>query len=125
LVWALQKPISGIVAWLILISRRYFKIGDRVIISNVKGEISNITMTHIFLNEIGGTILGEEKSGRSVMIPTSIIFEQEVINYTHKDNYILDEVTTTITYGSKLDIAEKTVTASVKKIMKPLWEKFP
>jgi small-conductance mechanosensitive channel len=123
--WALQKPISGVVAWLIIISRRPFKIGDRIIILNVIGEISNISMTHIFLNEVGGTILGEEESGRTVMIPTSIIFEEQVVNYTEKDNYILDEVTTAITYESNLEIAEKLVIKSVEKIMKPFWEKFP
>jgi len=123
--WALQKPISGVVAWLILMSRRPFKIGDRIIISNVIGEISNISMTHIFLNEVGGTILGEEKSGRTVMIPTSIIFEEQVINYTEKNDYILDEVTTTITYESNSDNAEKIIKSAVEKIMKPLWEKFP
>jgi small-conductance mechanosensitive channel len=123
--WALQKPISGVVAWLIIISRRPFKIGDRVIISNVKGEISNISMTHIFFDEVGGTILGEEKSGRTVMIPTSIIFEQEVVNYTHRDNYILDEVTTAITYESKLDKAEKIILFAVEITMSPMWEKFP
>jgi small-conductance mechanosensitive channel len=30
--WALQKPITGVVAWLIIISRKPFKIGDRIII---------------------------------------------------------------------------------------------
>jgi small-conductance mechanosensitive channel len=123
--WALQKPISGVVAWLIIVSRRPFKIGDRIIITNVKGEISNISMTHIVLNEVGGTILGEEKSGRTVMIPTSIIFEQEVINYTHKDNYILDEVTTAITYESTLIKAEKIILSAVEKTMEAFWEKFP
>jgi small-conductance mechanosensitive channel len=123
--WALQKPISGVVAWLIIISRKPFRIGDRIIISNVIGEISNISMTHIFLNEVGGTILGEEKSGRTVMIPTSIIFEEQVTNFTEKNDYILDEVNTAITYESNLEKAENIVIKSVEKIMKPLWEKFP
>jgi small-conductance mechanosensitive channel len=123
--WALQKPISGVVAWLIIISRRPFKIGDRIIISNVIGEITNISMTHIFLNEVGGTILGEEESGRTVMIPTSVIFEEQVVNYTEKDDYILDEVTTNITYESNLEKAEKLIIKSVGKIIKPLWEKIP
>jgi small-conductance mechanosensitive channel len=123
--WALQKPISGVFAWLIIISRRPFKIGDRIIISNVIGEITNISMTHIFLNEVGGTILGEEKSGRTVMIPTSVIFEEQVVNYTEKDDYILDEVITTITYESNLENAEKIIKSAVEKIMKPLWEIFP
>ena len=123
--WALQKPISGVVAWIILVTRRPIHIGDRVIILNIKGDIKNITLTHIILNEVGGTIDGEESSGRTVMIPNSIIFEQEVINYTQQDDYILDEVVTAITYESDLEQAEKIINKSVKKIMKPYWEKFP
>lgn len=123
--WALQRPISGVVAWLILVTRRPFIIGDRVIISNIKGDITNITLSHIYLDEVGGTIVGEEKSGRTVMIPTSLIFEQEIINYTHRDDYILDEVTTAITYESNLEKAEEIMLKSVEKIMKPLWDDFP
>jgi len=123
--WALQKPISGVVAWLIIISRRPFKIGDRVIIKGIKGDITNISLTHIFLDEVGGTIEGEENSGRTIMVPTSIIFEEEVINYTEQDDYILDEVITLLTYESNLEKAEKLICNSVNKVMKPLWEKFP
>ena len=71
--WALQKPISGVVGWLILVIKKLFTLEDRVVISDVKGDIKDITLTQIFLNEIGGTIDGEEKSGRTVMLPTSII----------------------------------------------------
>jgi small-conductance mechanosensitive channel len=123
--WALQRPISGVVAWLILITRRPFDIGDRVLISNIKGDITDITLTHIFLNEVGGTIEGEERSGRTVMIPTSIIFEKEIINYTHQDDYILVEIVTTVTYESNLDKAELIILNAVKKIMEPFWNEFP
>ncbi len=123
--WALQKPISGVVAWLIIVTRRPFIIGDRVIISNIKGDVSEITLTHIFLDEVGGTIDGEETSGRTVMIPTSIIFEQEVINYTEKNDYIIDEVITAITYESNLQKAEKLIIDAVSEVMKPYWQSFP
>jgi small-conductance mechanosensitive channel len=86
-----------------------------VIISDVKGDIKDITLIHIFLNEIGGTIDGEEKSGRTVMLPTLIIFDEEVINYTEKDEYILDDVTVAVTYESNLEKAEKITIESVKK----------
>ena len=123
--WALQRPISGVVAWLILITRRPFDIGDRVIISDIKGDITDITLTHIHLNEVGGTIEGEERSGRTVMIPTSIIFEKEIINYTHQDDYILVDIVTAITYESNLDKAEEIIINAVKKIMEPSWKNFP
>jgi len=121
---ALQKPITGVFAWLIIISRKQFSIGDRVIISNIKGDITNITLTHIHLEEVGGTIEGEEKSNRTVILPTSIIFEKEIINYNEKDDIILDEVTVAITYESNLEKAEKIMKAAVKKIMIPHWEFF-
>ena len=123
--WALQKPISGVVGWLILLIKKPFTIGDRVIISDIKGDISDITLTHIFLNELGGTIDGEELSGRTVMLPTSIIFDEEIINYTEKDEFILDEVSTMITYESNLDKAEKIILSSVKKIMLPYKLDYP
>ncbi|MEA2055215.1 MAG: mechanosensitive ion channel family protein [Candidatus Thermoplasmatota archaeon] len=123
--WALQKPISSIFAWLIIIGRKPFKIGDRVVISGRKGDITDISPTHIFLDEVGGTIDGEENSGRTVMLPTSILFEQEVINYTGHDDYILDEVTTSITYESSLENAEEIICNAVKEVMDPLWKKFP
>jgi small-conductance mechanosensitive channel len=121
---ALQRPISSVFAWLIIITRRPFGLGDRIVISNITGDVSNITLTHIYLEEVGGTIDGEEKSNRSIIFPTSIIFEQEVINYNEKDDYILDEVTIAITYESNLEKAEKIMNTSVGKIMAPLWETF-
>ena len=102
------------VGWLILVIKKLFTLEDRVVISDVKGDIKDITLTQIFLNEIGGTIDGEEKSGRTVMLPTSIIFDEEVINYTEKDEYILDEVIVAITYKSNLEKNEKITIESVK-----------
>jgi len=121
---ALQKPISGVFAWLIIISRKQFSIGDRVIISNIKGDITDITLTHIHLEEVGGTIDGEQKSNRTVILPTSIIFEKEIINFNEKDDIILDEVTVSITYESNLEKAEKIMNEAVKKIMTPHWNFF-
>jgi small-conductance mechanosensitive channel len=123
--FSLQKPISSVVAWLILITRRPFDIGDRIILSNIKGDVTNITLSHIFLDEVGGTIEGEERSGRRVIIPTSVIFENEIINYTMQDDYILVEIITMITYESNLDKAEELILAAVDKIMTPLWPSFP
>lgn len=122
---SLQKPITSVFAWIIIITRKPFSIGDRVTISNIKGDITDISLTHIYLEEVGGTIDGEEKSNRTVILPTSIIFEQEAINYTEKDDYILDEVTIAITYESSLEQAENIMKNAVKKIMKYHWEKFP
>lgn len=123
--WALQKPITGVVAWLIIITRRPFLIGDRIIINNITGDVSNITMTHIFLDEVGGTHMGEENSNRSIMIPTNVIFDTDVVNFNNRDEYILDEVSVSITYESDLSIAEKLCLKATERIMGEYWKKFP
>ena len=123
--WALQKPISGVLAWLVIITRRPINIGDRVIIKKMIGDIRDISLTHIILDEVGGTIDGEEGSGRTIMVPNSLIFEEELINYNEKNEYILDEIKTSITYESELKKAEKIVIESVEKILKDDLVKIP
>jgi small-conductance mechanosensitive channel len=123
--WALQKPITGMAAWVMLAVKRPFGIGDRVIISDIKGDILDITLSHIYLHEVGGTIMGEEQSGRLVLIPNSILFEKEIINYSKRHDYILDEVISTITFESNLSKAEKLVKDATRKVLKPLYGKFP
>ena len=78
--WALQRPITGIAAWLMVVVRKPFIIGDRILVSNMKGDVIDITLTHIYLKEVGGTINSEEISGRVVMIPNSVLFERNIIN---------------------------------------------
>jgi len=113
--WALQKPITGIAGWIMVVVRRPFDIGDRVIIGSVRGDVADITLTHIYLKEIGGIVKGEENSGRVIMVPNSILFEQNIINYTQQDEYILDQVTVTVTHESNLDKAIEIALGSARK----------
>lgn len=116
--WALQKPITGIAAWIMVVTRRPFEIGDRIIIGDVRGDVVDISLTHIYLNEIGGTVKGEENSGRVIMVPNSILFEQNITNYTSQNEYILDQVTVTVTYESNLEKAIKIALVAAVKYTK-------
>ncbi|MFO8016886.1 MAG: mechanosensitive ion channel family protein [Candidatus Woesearchaeota archaeon] len=113
--WALQKPITGIAGWVMVVSRRPFEIGDRIVMGSVRGDVYDITLTHIYLREVGGIVAGEENSGRVIMIPNSLLFEQNITNYTLQDEYVLDQVVTTITYESDLDEAVKIAKKAAKK----------
>jgi len=120
--WSLQRPISGMAAWLMVVIKRPFEIGDRVIIGTVKGDISDITLTHVHIQEIGGTIPSEETSGRLILIPNAKLFEQDIINYTKKDNFILDEVSFPITFESDINEAQKIAKESAQTILKDYME---
>jgi len=121
--WSLQAPVTGIAAWLMIILKRPFKIGDRVIIAGIIGDVVDISLTHVLLNQVGGTIGGEEKSGRAVLIPNATMFGQIIYNYTHEairtgsqpaaessggsSGFLLDEVPIRLTFQSDFDEAER------------------
>jgi small-conductance mechanosensitive channel len=98
--WSLQAPVTGIAAWVMIVLKRPFKLGDRIIVNGIIGDVIDITLTHIILNQVGGTISGEEVSGRTVLVPNGILFQQVIYNYTLTNQYILDEVVISITYAS-------------------------
>jgi len=121
--WALQKPITGIAAWIMVVVKRPFEIGDRIIIGAVRGDVVDISLTHIYLNEIGGLVGGEENSGRIILVPNSTLFEQNIINYTSQDEYTLDQVVVLVTYESDLGEAIKIAQDSAKKELREIIEK--
>ncbi len=123
--WSLQAPVTGIAAWLMIILKQPFKIGDRVIIAGIIGDVVDITLTHVLLNQVGGTIGGEEKSGRGVLIPNATLFQQIIYNYTLDggpetaevaSSYILDEVPVRLTFGSDYDEAERILIAAATQV---------
>jgi small-conductance mechanosensitive channel len=121
--FALQRPITGIVAWLMIVIKRPFNIGDRVSIGGVKGEVYDISLTHVYIDEIGGTTQSEDLSGRNIMVPNYLLFEQNIINYTMVDDFVLGEVAVDITYESNLEKAKKIVLEAGKKFSQEFLEK--
>ena len=130
--WSLQAPVTGIAAWLMIILKRPFKIGDRVIIAGIIGDVVDISLTHVLLNQVGGTVGGEEKSGRAVLIPNATMFGQVIYNYTHEalgttspsdagsttgsSGYILDEVPIRLTFQSDFDEAERIFLEAARQV---------
>ncbi|KXS43875.1 MAG: small-conductance mechanosensitive channel [Methanolobus sp. T82-4] len=112
--FALQKPITGIAAWMMVVAKRPFDIGDRILLGDIKGDVTDITLTHIHIAEIGGIIDGEESSGRIVLVPNSLMFEKNIINYTYNHDFVFDSVITTVTYESNLDHAIEIVKESAR-----------
>lgn len=121
--WALQRPISGIAGWLMVIVSKPFRIGDRISIGKVKGDVTNITLTHIYIGEIGGTIGSDERSGRVILVPNSKLFESDIVNYTLMDDFVMDEIGVTITFNSNLEKAKKLWEEAAKEATKEFGDK--
>jgi small-conductance mechanosensitive channel len=112
--WMLSAPIKNMAGWLFLVISRPFKVGDRIIMAGVTGDVIDINMNFIILNQVGGTTTGEDKSGRGVMLPTQWLFSYTINNYSMElpsdsagKKYLLDEIIVRITYESDWGEAEK------------------
>ena len=116
--WALQKPITGIAAWLMVVVKKPFRVGDRVIIGDIKGDVEKVETFYIMLTEIGGRFEGETKSGRTILIPTSTLFDVKIVNYSYGDEFVRDEIPVDFTYESNLLKAEEILVKAAEKITK-------
>ncbi|MEI6849911.1 MAG: mechanosensitive ion channel family protein [archaeon] len=103
--FALQKPITGVAAWIMIVIKRPFKVGDRVKIGDNKGEIYDISLTHIYIDETGGMADTEDHSGRNIMIPNYKLFEIDIINYTLTHDMVMGEIGLLLSFDSNIERA--------------------
>ena len=134
--WALQQPVSGFAAWLMITVKRPFRVGDRVQLPSfgLVGDVLDVGAMYTVLDQVGGAVGSEEAVGRNILVPNAMLFSNLVINYTpRKENngvefekepalkearesaYILDEVVARITFDSDWDLAEKILLNSAKE----------
>ena len=121
--WMLSAPVKNMAGWLFLIITKPFKVGDRIIIGGYTGDVLDININYIILDQVGGTTVGEDKSGRGVLVPTSWLFDQLINNYSMKlssdeteKKYLLDEVLVRITYDSDWDVTEQILIGSASEV---------
>ena len=122
--WGLRNPITNLAAWLLVILKKPYRIGDRIILGETIGDVRNISIMYTQLDQVGGTIGGEEKSGRSVLIPNQHLFRWNVINYTRDEKYILDEVIIRLTYLSDITRAEQILCEQAAEVTADICEEI-
>jgi len=100
LVIALQDPISNLVAWIFIISRRPFEIEDRIQIGNDAGDVVDIRFFQFSLNEIGNWVDADQSTGRVLHIPNKKVFNENVANFTQGFDFLWNEIPVVVTFES-------------------------
>ncbi len=106
--FALQQPILSFSGWFLIVLKRPFSIGDRVILVNqgIMGDVDDITMFYFVLKE---TTKEESQTGKSVIVPNSAVFHGPIINYSYDTPHIWVNIPFSVTYESDLALAEKLI----------------
>ena len=104
---ALKDPLTNMAGWLFILSRKPFKIGDRIEIDNMAGDVIDIHIFRFTILELGNWVDADQTTGRIIHIPNGKIFTQPVANYHAGFNYIWNEIPVLVTFESNWQKAKK------------------
>jgi small-conductance mechanosensitive channel len=107
LAFAMQEVIGALAGWVNVLSGRIYRIGDRIELGGVRGDVIDITPLRTKVMEIGdagdehGTwVRGRQFTGRVVAVSNKKTFTDPVFNFSQGFDYLWDELTVPVAYGS-------------------------
>lgn len=103
--FALQEVIASVAGWLAISFGGFFKIGDRVQLGGIKGDVIDIGVLRSTLMECGEWVKADLYTGRVVRIANSFVFKEPVFNYSGDFPFLWDEITVPVKYGSDIRLA--------------------
>lgn len=111
LTFSLQQPILSFIGWVYIVWRDPFEIGDRIKVGeDIKGDVLHFDYFSTHLLEVGGEYTSTQTpSGRTVTFPNAMLLQKPVFNYTKTGNFIWDEISINVAYGSDLEFIDDTI----------------
>jgi len=98
--FASQEVIGSIAGWIALSLQHFYRIGDRVQLGGIKGDVIEISVLRTTIMEIGEWVDGDLYNGRIVRVANSFVFKEPVFNYSADFPFLWDEIMIPIKYGS-------------------------
>lgn len=108
--FALREVIVSFAGWFAILFGDFFKVGDRVLLGGIKGDVIDLGILRTTLMEIGDWVEGDQYNGRIVRVANSFIFTSPVYNYSANFQFVWDEIHVPIHFGSDIKLARKILT---------------
>ena len=118
LAFALQRVITAVAGYFVILRGKTFNVGDRIVMGGVRGDVIALTFMQTKIMEMGQPppVQGDEPAmwvksrqftGRIVTVTNAKIFDEPVYNYTHEFPYVWDEITIQLHYDADIAKAEE------------------
>lgn len=114
--FALKEVIVSIAGWIAVTFGDFYKVGDRVKLAGIKGDVIDIGFARTTLMELGEWVQGDLYTGRVVRVSNSLIFNEPLYNYSRDFPFLWDEITVPLKYGSDYDLAINVLEQSVNDV---------
>ncbi len=126
LAFALQKVVSSIAGYIVILRGRNFTVGDRISMGGVRGDVIGLGFIQTTIMEMGQPpsvqnadpamwVKSRQFTGRIVTVANNKIFDEPVFNYTRDFPFIWEEISIPITYETDRPKTEEIMLAAAKK----------
>lgn len=126
LVFALQKVITAIAGYFVILRGSNFTVGDRITMGGVRGDVVALSFIQTTIMEMGQPpavqaaqppvwVHSRQYTGRVVTVSNARIFDEPVYNYTRDFPYLWEEITIPISYTDDRHRAEEILLAAARR----------
>lgn len=118
--WALQAPIESFSAWVLNSFREYYRVGDRIAVGEVFGDVHRIDFLTTTVWEAGrpdASGLGGGPTGGLITFPNSEVLRANIVNYTRDFPWVWDEITVGVANESDIPLAMERAAAVAERVV--------
>ena len=118
--WALQTPIESFTGWLLNSFRGYYRVGDRIAVGDVFGDVYRIDILTTTVWEAGGAgkpVAAAQATGALITFPNWEVLRTNIVNYNRDFPYIWDEVTVGVANESDLAYCAEVLQATARGVL--------
>lgn len=126
LAFALQKVVSAVAGYFVILRGNTFNVGDRITMGGVRGDVIALGIIQTTIMEMGEPpsvqnsepamwVKARQYSGRIVTVPNSKIFDEPVYNYTRDFPFVWEEMTVMLSYSSERETVEEILLEAAKR----------
>ncbi len=115
--FALQEVIASVAGWMAVSLGGFYKVGDRVQLGGIKGDVIDIGILRTTMMQIGEWVNGDAYNGRTVRVANSFVFKEPVFNYSAELPFLWDEIKIPIKYGSDYRLARNLISGVAKEVV--------
>lgn len=120
--FAMQEVIGALAGWVSIATGRLYRVGDRVDVGGVRGDVIDITPLRTKLMEMGSPegstswVHGRQLTGRIVSVTNKSVFTAPVFNYSTSFDFLCEELVVPVPYHQDWRRAEHLLGDAVREV---------
>jgi small-conductance mechanosensitive channel len=126
LAFALQRVVTAIAGYFIILRGNTFSVGDRIVMGGVRGDVIALTFTQTTIMEMGQPpavqdappsmwVRARQYTGRMVTVSNARIFDEPVYNYSRDFPFLWEELALGIAFDDDHEKAEHILLDAARK----------